>query len=766
VELARAAAEAVGEPAGLALRQVRWLRPVVVDTDRSLLVRLARTGAGLAVELVTGADGAPVVHAQGQLTRPPAPPVDGPPVDEPPVDEPPVDERIAIEEVRGRCVGRHDGAGLYAALAAAGLEYGPSLRALEWIGYRDGEALGRIRVPAEADRALDACVLHPALLEGALHTFAALRDPDGGPVMMPYAVESVDLLRVPDRSGYAHAVAAGPDRYHVTITDDGGRVCLRLRDFTLRPAPALGSAVPAPSSAAPAPDASLADLLYVPCWEPVALPATGADPGDGAWVVRHPARQVLADTLVEAHATAAVVGGGEEAELRGRPLPDTVYFLSGPAEPGAGHDDVDELDASQHRGVLSLFRLVTMLLAAGAAARELRLVVVTEDACDVAGEPVRNPYAASLHGLARSIAAEYPTWRVAVLDVDSRDVPAQPGPARATTRLIRRAAAAGDLIALRERAAYHRILRPLEPAPVPSPAIRDGGVYLILGGAGGIGLELTERLVGRHGARVVLVGRGELDQVRRDRLAGIDPDGRQVAYRRADAGDPESMRRLVTGILAEHGALHGVVHSTIVLRDRSLANMDEAAFRAALEAKSRVSVALRAALRGLPRSPDFVLFFSSAVSLSGSAGQSNYAAGCTFEDAYASYLRAELPGTVSVINWGYWGTVGIVAQDRYRERLARTGIFSISPAEGMAAVDHVLAHADPQVVVTKARRDVLALAGVDFAARLRRSTVGGASPFDPVVRALADRTPLGPDATGYDAGLAVAAVRRRGRASA
>ena len=94
--------------------------------------------------------------------------------------------------------------------------------------------------------------------------------------------------------------------------------------------------------------------------------------------------------------------------------------------------------------------------------------------------------------------------------------------------------------------------------------------------------------------------------------------------------------------------------------------------------------------------------FSSAVSFTDSAGQAAYAAASTFQDAYAQWLDSRVRYPVQVLNWGFWGSVGAVADERYGERLAGFGVGSIEPAEGLAALDRVLAAGLPQAVVVKA----------------------------------------------------------------
>ncbi|MET0335359.1 MAG: SDR family NAD(P)-dependent oxidoreductase [Rhizobacter sp.] len=160
-------------------------------------------------------------------------------------------------------------------------------------------------------------------------------------------------------------------------------------------------------------------------------------------------------------------------------------------------------------------------------------------------------------------------------------------------------------------------------------------------------------------------------------------------------------------IKRDYGAIHGLVHSTLVLKDQGLANMDEAGFLSSLAAKVDTSVRMAQAFGR--EALDFVLFFSSLQSSTKAAGQSNYAAGCTFSDAYAHALRQALPDTrVKIVNWGYWGSTGIVATPEYRQRMDRLGLGSIEPTRAMDMLDRLLAGPIDQVSYLVATRPEMA----------------------------------------------------------
>lgn len=151
--------------------------------------------------------------------------------------------------------------------------------------------------------------------------------------------------------------------------------------------------------------------------------------------------------------------------------------------------------------------------------------------------------------------------------------------------------------------------------------------------------------------------------------------------------------------MRRYGPVRGVLHSTIVLGDQSLARMDEERFGATYAAKADVAVNIAEVFAGDPL--DFVVFFSSLQSFLTSPGQANYAAGCTFADAYAEHLGTRLSCPVKVMHWGYWGGVGVAADEAHRERMAKGGVASIEPAEGMAAYDTLLGFQRSQLAMMK-----------------------------------------------------------------
>ncbi|MGW9075552.1 SDR family NAD(P)-dependent oxidoreductase [Streptomyces kronopolitis] len=429
--------------------------------------------------------------------------------------------------------------------------------------------------------------------------------------------------------------------------------------------PAVRQAAPATAGAAAEPRVEPLPL-DVPAWEAVPTPTTPPVP-DGPVVVLHaPARAGLARELAARHEDAVL------AEL-GTPIrvaPRLVYVLTGPTDTAdTTLDEAERVARAEDAGVKALAPYAR----AWSRARTLDWVIVTAGAAAPPGRFVTDPYAAGITGFARVMENEHRGWSVACVDLD----PAHPSAA------LLAPAPRGTRVAYTGIVRHAQVLRPAPAADGPVP-LRRGGTYVIVGGARGIGLALARRLVEDWDAHVVLVGRSEL----------ADADlGERIRYARADATDPGRLATVLDGA----GPVHGVVHAALVRRDRLVRDLTDTDLAQSLAAKSGVAAALVEALRG--RNPDFLVFFSSAQSFLGDPGLANYAAGSTFLDAYAHALDARLPYPVRAVDWGFWGTVGAVADDTHRDRLTAAGFRSITPRAGFAALVETLRGPAPQSVV-------------------------------------------------------------------
>ncbi|MFE1429889.1 SDR family NAD(P)-dependent oxidoreductase [Streptomyces fungicidicus] len=460
-----------------------------------------------------------------------------------------------------------------------------------------------------------------------------------------------------------------------------------------------------PGPGGEAPDGT--NILLAPVWDAVPRSAPGdvALPSGRVVVIggtaeqRERVRTVLPRaehlTLDPADTTGTIAA---KLDAAGEALGHLVWLAPRRTAADAGAVTADDaLVDAQETGLYACFRTLKALLTLGYGRRPLHVTVVTERALRVRRTDVADPAHAGLHGLLGSVAKEYPAWTVGLADLDpDRDWPV-------AQLFAPPAGESGSVWAYRRARWYRQSLVPVQDTAgerTRRTVYRQGGVYVVIGGAGGIGEAWTEHMIRTHGAQVVWIGRREEDESIRAKLSRLGELGPRPRYIRADATDRAALERAYQDVKRTHPVIHGVVHSAIVLLDRSLERMDEQRFRAAVTAKVDVSVRLAQVFREEPL--DFLLFFSSMNSFLKSSGQCNYVAGSVFEDAYAHRLAGELDFPVKTMNWGYWGTVGVVAAPEYRERMHRAGAGSIEPADGMAALDVLLSGTFDQLGLIKA----------------------------------------------------------------
>ncbi|WP_328877591.1 non-ribosomal peptide synthetase [Streptomyces sp. NBC_00299] len=364
----------------------------------------------------------------------------------------------------------------------------------------------------------------------------------------------------------------------------------------------------------------------------------------------------------------------------------------------------DRVAGRLRTGSLSLFHLIRSTSAA-------RVVVVTDDVHPVAGTAATNPFAAGMHGLLQVAAKERPELRLGALDFASADVTDEDATAALADAILAAPAdATGRTVALRGGARYVRRLGRVT-LPEPGPVFRDGGVYLLIGGTGGIAQELSRHLAERHRARLVWFSRGDLGPEQRAATEEIRASGGDVAHVRGDACATADLAAAVTEAHRRFGALHGVVHAAMVFDNHALADLDEETFTAATRVKTEGAAALAAAVDG--QDLDFLVYFSSAGSFGSFAGNGAYTCASATEDAYALFLRDRLPYPVTVVNQGYWGMVGSGAQPGLADIFAGLGIQGFSAAAGIAAVHRILGSGLPQVMPIRAGRRALEAMGHD-----------------------------------------------------
>ncbi|SMG00109.1 Malonyl CoA-acyl carrier protein transacylase [Burkholderia singularis] len=679
LEMARAAFAArmnVGPAARVA--DVTWMRPARAD-GAALAMRIAFSAqhgerGAFVVERI--GDGTPSVCATGRvdaLTQ--AAP-----------------ERIDVNAFIVRhCDKTYDADACYRRFAAVGLQYGPAHQIIAGLHAGPRHVVARLSRPQTDDNYW----LHPSIGDGALQSIIGFYLDDARDwVPVPFSLARADLHRRCGTDMWCIASRAeGDDTFDIALLDAQGELCARFDTLKIRNF-ARVRAADAPSGAADG--TAVRGELNVPLamrWVRAAWqPQTGARPalvwqigGDDAAdreLAQYGARRVRAghDALGSIDACAALL------EREG-PVDEIVWIA-----PSAGASE--DIARMQQHGVGVLFRLAKALIAQGYLTKPLAFTIVTHGAQAVLDDEPLEPTHASVHGFVGVLAKEMRAWRFRLVDLDL----SEPRPMHEILSMP--FDRDGEAWSRRAGTWYRQQLLPCcetlrDEAPSNAPVFRQRGVYVIVGGAGGIGKVLSRYLIDRYDAQVVWLGRRGLAQGVEADLAGFAAARRQPAYWQVDATDAHALARVRDEIVARFGAVHGVINSAIVLRDQGIMTMDEAQFSQVLDVKVATSVNVASAFGG--DALDFMLFFSSLAGYLKMPGQSNYAAGSVFQDTVAHYLGRAGRFPVKVMNWGYWSEFGAGASEHYRRRMAAIGVASVRIADSMAALEQLLRGSLPQM---------------------------------------------------------------------
>jgi polyketide synthase PksL len=284
---------------------------------------------------------------------------------------------------------------------------------------------------------------------------------------------------------------------------------------------------------------------------------------------------------------------------------------------------------------------------------------------------------------------------------------------------------------VRYRDGARQVLRWEEVAAGPEQApaaFKDDGVYLITGGAGGLGLLFARDILERTGdARVILTGR---------RMRELPVRNERLSYRQVDLVDAEQVERLIASIRDEYGRLDGILHSAGVIADRLLLTKTAAELRDVLAPKVTGTFHLDRATSDVEL--DFFVLFSSLAGALGNVGQADYATANAFMDEFAAHRNrqtaaGERHGRTRSINWPLWEAGGMTVDPAVTELLERTaGIRPMQTATGLDALHRALAWPHDQVLIVEGD-----------AGRMRRALLAGpVQPAAPVTVTVSADVPV------------------------
>ncbi|MEH1989363.1 type I polyketide synthase [Nostoc sp.] len=409
-------------------------------------------------------------------------------------------------------------------------------------------------------------------------------------------------------------------------------------------------------------------------------------------------------------------------------IPKTIVHLWSVTSVSQIESGLAGVDKVQEKGFYSLLFLA-QALGKQRIADELQITVISNNIHSVTGEEALCPEKATVLGAVKIVPQEYPNISCRSIDVViPREVSWQEE--KLVNQLLNELQIQSSDIVVAYRG-FHRWVQTfeavrLEEAEGETSRLRQGGVYLITGGLGGIGLALASHLAKAVQAKLVLIGRSafpprqEWEQWlatndRQDHISHkilkvqeLEELGAEVLVLNADVANLEQMQEAIATVQKQFGQINGVLHCAGIadyagVISRRTREMTENI----MAPKVKGTLVLDSLLKDVKL--DFLILCSSLSSIiyRKKFSEVGYCAANEFLDAFA-YHKTNRDRTFTVsINWTDWQDVGmsVEAVKRLANKQDISDVKSLLmdallPSEGIKVFRHILNSGVPRVAVS------------------------------------------------------------------
>ncbi len=622
------------------------------------------------------------------------------------------------EAIAGICPTTADVAEFYQMMDGFGLHYGPQFQTIQSLQYGDRDVMVHLKTAGD----VRGYALPPMLLDGAFHSLAIGMMRESEPALfLPVGIDRIQTFGTVDSEVWCHATWTQPEgetrAANLLLFDSSGQVVARIEGLKLRQLDRaalrqIGGSGPQ-------------RLLYEMKWKPCRLPAANPQPND--WLV---IRSAELDESVATAVIAKLNDAGQHAiqvqlepglaqpkfdadddsvvwslspdssahwtqliehvrSARSSESPHGIVWILGDGQPEADSDETYWARTEQNcAGLLSLIATLNE--------HEIRRLprgfqLVTCDGVTIHdGGPTSrvNPAQAQFWGCGRVIGAEQPELRCRLINLQFDDEAANDKIVQSLVDVLINDSPENQLAIRNDGIFVPRLasLRLPQEAEESAGIVQEDASYLITGGLGMLGRQAAMWLAQQGAKHVVLVSRRAPSEAAAEFIQQIQELGCCVEVHCADIGVQSDVEKLLGRFGDELPSLRGVIHAAGVLDDAMIIDQTWERFQKVLAPKVQGAWNLHRATIDIPL--DFFILYSSAASVLGSPGQSNYATSNAYLDGVAWGRRAMGLPALSV-NWGPW-TEGMADNELVMKRLALQGIAPLTVDEAHRAMQRLL----------------------------------------------------------------------------
>jgi polyketide synthase PksN len=556
----------------------------------------------------------------------------------------------------------------YDAYRRMGISYGPGHRGIEKVYVGSGQVLAKLTLPSSVSATQEQFVLHPSLMDSALQaSIGFMLGTNDLTLALPFALQELEIMR--DCTSTMWVLlrycdgSKGEDlvqKLDIDLCDEQGRICVRMKGFSSR---ALKGEISSAGSAS-----TIGTLMFQPRWKEQAVIE---EETTALGYIQHVVMLCEPNAMMQENIKSNLSG---------------VCCLSLQSK----EEDIGERFQNY---AVQVFEKVQSILKDKPKGRVLIQIVVSTQQ--------EQQFFYGLSGLLKTAQLENPKLIGQLIGVEPReDVQS------IIEKLKENSQNPTDNQIQYKRgkrwiASWSEIEASQEAVSTPW---KDQGIYLITGGAGGLGLIFAKEIAQQvNNTTLILTGRSPLNEEKQAKIKELESLGTRIEYQRVDVIDKKAVNRLIQNIREEFGGLHGIIHGAGVIRDNFIIRKSKEEMQEVLAPKVLGLVNLDEASKDL--NLDFFVFFSSTTGSLGNSGQVDYAAANAFMDAYAGYRNAlvalkQRQGQTLSINWPLWKDGGMhVDEETEKMMMQSLGMIAMQTATGIQALYQGLASREDQVMV-------------------------------------------------------------------
>ncbi|WP_220025472.1 SDR family NAD(P)-dependent oxidoreductase [Paenibacillus sp. S02] len=645
-----------GGPTEICLKNVVWARPIIVE-DGPLQLHIGLfldDHQEISYEIYgesEEADAGIVIYSYGSATRRSAAEVPA----------------LNIKDLQNVCSRNFDPTQLYRVFRDMGIDYGPGHQGIEMVYAGEGQVLAKLCLPSSVSDNQSKFVLHPSMIDSALQATVGLTLGSGEiKPSLPYAIQEVEIIKNCssimwalvryNADGLAEEKAQKLD---IDLSDETGAICVRIKGYSSRilSRDSISSDVQSNSS----------NLMLEPVWKEQGIALEAEMP------------------VYDRHVVLLCQPSGISREQVEARMDGVQCIVLQPDRNGIA-EQFQRYAVQVVEEIQSIFR------------KKPNGKVLIQIA--ISGQEEQQLFS-GLSGLLKTARLEHAKLVGQLIELgQDEDWGAVIDILKENSRSL------GDIQIRYEKgtrwvSCWNEVHISQEAAGNPW---KDGGVYLITGGVGGLGLifakEITDKV---HKAVLILTGRSALDEGKRAEIKKMEALGARIIYRQVDVTQEQAVTDLIQEIQEEFGSINGIIHSAGVIRDNRILQKNSEEMLEVLAPKVIGTVNLDQASKNLPL--DFFVLFSSVAGGLGNQGQADYSAANAFMDAYAGYRNTliaskQRQGQTLSINWPLWKEGGMRI-DEETEKLVRqrTGMSGLSTSSGIQALYRGMIAGVDQVMV-------------------------------------------------------------------